>query len=151
MEFTTTDSKLTIEGTTISQKRLTNEYRRNLILYAFFFAFGVNMLIEKIEIAQLAGKTSKWILVGLLSVFMLLYIGILLEFLFKQHWKNKIDISKIAEIKTYQSKEELETNVVVKLKSKRYKVYKFRTLEKQVENFIATLQSINPTTQLVKG
>ena len=151
MEFTTTDSKLTIEGTTISQKRLTNEYRRNLILYAFFFAFGVNMLIEKIEIAQLAGKTSKWILVGLLSVFMLLYVGILLEFLFKQHWKNKIDISKIAEIKTYQSKEELETNVVVKLKSKRYKVYKFRTLERQVENFIATLQSINPTTQLVKG
>ena len=151
MEFTTTDSKLTIEGTTISQKRLTNEYRRNLILYAFFFAFGVNMLIEKIEIAQLAGKTSKWILVGLLSVFMLLYVGILLEFLFKQHWKNQIDISKIAEIKTYQSKEELETNVVVKLKSKRYKVYKFRTLESQVENFIATLQSINPTTQLVKG
>ncbi len=150
MEFITTDSKLTIEGTTIRQKRLTNEYRRNLLIYAFLFAFGVNMLVEKFEIALQADKASKWVMVIVLSVLLLFYIGMVLDFLFRQHWKNQIDISKIAEIKTYQSEESLETNVVLKLKSNRYKVYKFRTLESQFENFITQLQSINPASQLVK-
>ncbi len=150
MEFVTTDSKITINGTTLSQKRNTNAYLRNGILYLFFFTFLLNMLSEKIDIAMLAGRPYKWIIVGFLGLLLLLYIGLLIVFLFKQHWKNKIDISTIREITAAESDKPFETDVVLRLNSKRYKVYHFRTLENQVENFIAALQTINPNTRLVK-
>ncbi len=150
MEFVTTDSKLTINGTTLIQRRNTNTYLRNGLLYLFFFTFLVNMLSEKIDIALLAGKPYKWVIVGFLGLLLMLYIGLLFVFLFKQHWKNKIDILTIREIAMAESDKPFETDVVLKLSSKRYKVYQFRTLENQVEKFIAALQTINADTRLVK-
>ncbi len=149
MEFITTDGKLLLEGNTIKQKRLTNTRRTNILLYCYFLLFIINLTVERIDIAQVAGKTSRWISVGIHGVFLLLYIGVLFEFLFRQYLKSNVDILKIDKITTYPSDEGLETNVVLTMKSKRYKHYKFRTLEKQYDRFIETIRSSNPNTQLV--
>jgi hypothetical protein len=149
MEFITTDSKLVIEGKTIKQKRLTTTHKRNLLLYTFFFFFGLNLLIDKIDLARETGKISKWVLVVILSAILLGYVALILEYIFRRSWKNKIDILNVDKIKTFQSDEGLETSVELSLKSRRYKIYKFRILEKQVDGFVEALRSINPNTQLV--
>lgn len=150
MELTTTDGKLIIDGTIIKQKRLTNTRRRNLILYCYFFIFLVDLTIDKIDIAMETQKTSKWIGVGIYGIILLLYIGIAIDFFFRQYLKNKVDISKIDKLKTYSSHEGLETNVVLTMKSKRYKRYVFRTLENQYEQLVDKIQSSNSSIQVFK-
>jgi len=150
MELTTTDGKLIIDGTIIKQKRLTNTRRRNLILYSYFFLFFVDLIIDKIDIAKETQKTSKWIGVGIYGIILLLYIGIAIDFFFRQYLKNKVDITKIDKLKTYSSDEGLETNVVLTMKSKRYKRYVFRTLENQYEQLVDKIQSLNSNVQIIK-
>ena len=144
MDFVTVDSKLLVEGTTIRQKRLTNTLTRNFFIYAFFFLWFIDQFITKIAVAQETGKATKWISVVIFGLILLLYVGALYDFVFRRYWKNKLDISNINKIRVSSSDEGLETNVVVTLKSKRYKLFKFRTLEKQYDNFIETVRSINP-------
>lgn len=149
MEFITTDGKLLIQDYTITQKRLTNTRRRNIFLYCFFLLFFINVFIERLEIAQVADKTTKWVSVCIYGLVLLFYSLIMLDFLFRQYLKSKVDISKIDKIKLYRSEEGLETNIVLTMKSKRYKHYKFRTLERQFETLVETIRSLNPTIQLV--
>ncbi len=150
MELTTTDGKLIIDGTIIRQKRLTDTRKRNFIFYCYFLLFFVDLTIDKIDIATETDKTSKWIGVGIYSLILLLYIGIALDFLFRQYLKNKVDISKVDKIKTYASEECLETNVILTMKSKRYKRYVFRTLENQYDTLVDKIQSLNPSVQIIK-
>ncbi|TXI80851.1 MAG: hypothetical protein E6Q39_02115 [Crocinitomicaceae bacterium] len=150
MELTTTDGKLIIDGTIIRQKRLTNTRRRNFILYCYFLFFFVDLTIDKIDIAKETDKTSKWVGVGIYSLILLLYIGIALDFLFRQYLKSKVDISKVDKIKTYTSDEGLETNVILTMKSKRYKRYVFRTLENQYDQLVDRIQSLNSSVQIIK-
>jgi hypothetical protein len=145
MELITTDGKLTVEGMMIRQKRLTNAWRRNLIISAFFFLFILNVLIEKTDIALETGKTTKWISVGIFGFILLLYLAAALYLLFKQHWGRSLSIADIREIKTYESDEGLETVVRVTLKSGKYKAYTFRTLERQAGELLKVIQSNNPT------
>jgi len=149
MEFTTTDGKLLLEGTAIKQKRLTNARRRNIFLYCFFLLFLINVFVEKLGIAQETQKRTKWISVSIYGIALLLYLGVLFDFFFRQYLKDKVYINKIVKIRSFPSGEGLDTNVVLTMQSKKYKLYKFRTLEKQAEAFIETVRSINPTTQLV--
>jgi hypothetical protein len=150
MELTTTDGKLIIEGTIIRQKRLTNTRRRNFILYCYFLLFFVDLTIDKIDIAKETDKTSKWVGVGIYSLILLLYIGIALDFLFRQYLKSKVDISRVDKIKTYASDEGLETNVILTMKSKRYKRYVFRTLENQYDQLVDKIKSLNSSVQIIK-
>ncbi len=145
MEFTTTDGKLILEGTIIKQKRLTHTRRRNIVLYSYFLLFFIDLTIDKINIANETGKASKWISVFIYGLILLLYVGSILDFLFRQYLKNKVDISKIEKIKTYKSDEGLETNIVLTMKSKRYKRYNFRTLENQYEQLVDNIYSLNPS------
>jgi hypothetical protein len=149
MDFVTVDSKLSVEGNIIKQKRLTNTFSRIFFLYAFFLLWFINAFIEKIALAQQTGKGTMWISVIISGIILLLYVGVLYDFLFRRYWKNQLDISNINKITVKPSDEGLETNVVVTLKSKRYKLYKFRILEKQYEDFIETVRSINPSIQVV--
>ena len=149
MEFTTTDGKLILKGTTIKQKRLTNTRRRNIILFCYFLLFFVDLFIDKINIANETGKTSKWVSVCIYGLILLLYIGIILDFLFRQYLKSKVDISKIEKIITYKTEDGLETNVILTMKSKRYKRYNFRTLENQYNLLIDKIGSLNPNIQLI--
>lgn len=149
MELTTTDGKLIIDGAIIKQKRLTNTRRRNILLYCYFFLFFSDLVIDKIDAAREVQKTSKWIGVGFYSIILLLYIGIAVDFLFRQYLKSKVDISKIEKVKTYSSDEGLETNVILTMKSKRYKRYAFRTLEKQYDQLIDKIQSLNSSVQII--
>lgn len=150
MELTTTDGKLIIEGSIIRQKRLTNTRRRNFILYCYFLLFFVDLTIDKIDVANETGKTSKWIGVGIYSLILLLYIGIALDFLFRQYLKNKVDISQVKKVRTYNNDEGLETNVILTMKSNRYKRYVFRTLENQYVQLVDKIQSLNSNVQFVK-
>ncbi|MES1218570.1 MAG: hypothetical protein ABUT20_23910 [Bacteroidota bacterium] len=151
MEFITTDGKLFIDGNMLSQKRLSNTHRRNLYLFAFFFLYFINLFVEKIESALETGKIFKWVSVFIFGAILLLFVALLIDFIFKLSWKKSIDISTIDKIETIQSEEGLETSVELTLRSKRYKKYNFRTLEKQVDSFIHTLRSINPNSILVNG
>lgn len=108
------------------------------------------MTIEKIDIARETQKISKWIGVGIYSIILLLYVGVVIDFLFRQYLKNNVDISKIGKVKTYNSDEGLETSVVLIMKSKRYKKYVFRTLENQHNQLIEKIQSLNSSVQIIK-
>ena len=149
MDFITVDSKISIEGTTIKQKRLTNNSTRSYLVSAFFFLWFISVFDDKIARAQDKGSIMSWVSVGFFGLIIFLYILLLCDILFRRYWRNKINIEHIAKIKTAPSDEGLETHVVVTLKSKRYKLFKFRTLEKQHDLFIQKVQSINPNIQLV--
>jgi hypothetical protein len=138
-----------VEGNTITQKRLTSTFSRNFFLYALFFLWFIDAFIEKIAVARETGKAAKWISVVFFGIILLLYAGILYDFLFRRYWKNQLEISSIHKVRMTLSDEGLDTNVVVTLKSKRYKLFKFRTLEKQYDSFVQTVRSINPNIQLV--
>jgi type III secretory pathway component EscU len=147
MEFITTDSKLTIDGNTIVQKTLIEINKSYYLLYVFLFIFTFDLLIAKIEIIQATGKKTEWfhvVIYGIVCLMLLVWFLIgTYDYLFRRTWKNKISISKIDKISITHSDEGLETDVKLILKSKRYKLYKFRTHEKQVDSFVELLQSTN--------
>lgn len=149
MDFVTVDSNLFVEGTTIKQKRLTKTFTKIFFIYAFFFLWFIDQFIAKISIALETGKVTKWVSVVIFGLILLLFIGTLYDFVFKRYWKDKMDILNINKIRVFPSDEGLEINVVVTLKSNRYKLFKFRALEKQYDSFIETIRSINPDIQLV--
>lgn len=143
MEFVTTDGKITFDGQYIRQERLTNTHRKLLYLNVFLFLFLFKFLTEKLDIALSTGKTIKWVIAGVYSIMMFPYLTIAFDYLFKRTWQSKIDIKDISNIESAQSEEGLETVVTLKLKSKRYQTYHFRTLEKQAEGFIEAIKPTN--------
>ena len=150
MEFITTDGKLELEGTIVKQKRLTTTRKRNIFLYIFFLLFFIDVFLERLERAQLSDKISRWVGVTLYGSIILIYLLIFLDFIFRQYLKPKLDIQNIKKIKVFKSDDELETNLRLSLHSGRYKIYKFRTLEKQAEPFLETILSLNSKAILVK-
>lgn len=149
MEFITTDGKLIVDGKNVTQKRLTNTHHLNIYMLCFFFLFIVNQFIDNINNALETGKSIIWIRISILGLILLIYVVVFLNFLFRQYFKKKMDLSKIDIIKITQSDEGLETRIKVIMQSKRYKLYIFRTLEKQHDSFIETIHSLNPKIQLV--
>lgn len=127
---------------------MTNTFTQNFFVYAFLFLWFIDQFITKIAVAIDTGKATKWVSVIIFALILLLYVGVLYDFVFRRYWKNNLDISNINKIRVSSSYEGLETNVVVTLKSKRYKQFKFRTLEKQYEDFIEAIRSNNPSIHL---
>src|SRR5438045_9637483 len=113
MDFLTVDSKLSVEGSTIKQKRLTNTFTRNFFLYAFFFLWFINAFIERIAVAQETGRATRWISVAIFGIILLLYSGVLYDFIFRRYWRNKLAISNINKIKVSPSDDGVETNVTL--------------------------------------
>jgi hypothetical protein len=148
MDYITIDGKLSIEGATISQKRLNNTVRLYNVLYAYFFIWAIDAFNDRLTIALDTGRVTRWISAGFFGVVILIFVLVIAEALIRRSWKRKIDISQISRIRVAESDEGLETHVFVTLNSKRYKQYKFRTLEKQYAGFVETIQSINPGIQI---
>lgn len=145
MEFVTTDGKLEIIGDMIVQKRLTNIRRNNILVRFFFFFFFVNLLSKNIDKLNETEKFSAWIGIIFYGCFVLLYIVFVIISLFRQILSNKVDINNISEIKLTDCEEGLEKNVLVKVKSGRYKIYVFRNLEKEYKKLLDYLSSQNPS------
>ena len=148
MNYVTVDSKLFIEGNEIRQKRVTKDLSQKILVSAFFFLWFIDLFIKKLNTALDTGHAGKWVLVSFYGILLLLYAGIIYDFIFRRYWKNKVAVSNIKKIKIVPSDNGLETDVVVTVKSNRYKLYRFRTLENQYDDFINKIRSINPSIQL---
>lgn len=143
MEFITTNSKLIIEGDLIRKLTLSGTEKRNYLLNTFFFIWVVDAFSKRLDSAQLTGSTSKWILAGCWGLILLVYTGIILDFIFRRNWKKTIPISKIRKITIADSESGLETTVVLTLTSGRYQPFTFRILEKQAAGFVEILRMAN--------
>ena len=149
MNYVTVDSKLFIEGNEIRQKRVTKDLSQKILVSAFFFLWFIDLFIKKLNTALDTGHAGKWVLVSFYGILLLLFAGIIYDFIFRRYWKNKVAVSNIKKIKIVPSNNGLETDVVVTVKSNRYKLYRFRTLENQYDDFIDKIRSINPSIQLI--
>lgn len=143
MEFITTNSKLLIEGDLIRIQIVSNTEKRNYLLNAFFFMWVVDTFSKRLDTAQATGTTSKWILTGFWGLILLLYTGIILDFIFRRNWKKTIPISRIRKIKISDSESGLESTVILTLTSGRYQPFTFRVLEKQAAGFVEILRLNN--------
>lgn len=143
MEFITTNSKLLIEGDVIRIQIVSNTEKRNYLLNAFFFLWVVDTFSKRLDTAQATGTTSKWILTGFWGIILLLYTGIILDFIFRRNWKKTIPVSRIRKIKMSDSESGLESTVVLTLTSGRYQPFTFRVLEKQAAGFVQMLSMAN--------
>lgn len=143
MEFITTNSKLLIEGDVIRIQIVSNTEKRNYLLNAFFFLWVVDTFSKRLDTAQATGTTSKWILTGFWGIILLLYTGIILDFIFRRNWKKTIPVSRIRKIKMSDSESGLESTAVLTLTSGRYQPFTFRVLEKQAAGFVQMLSMAN--------
>lgn len=150
MEFITTDGKLVLDDQIVKQKRLTNTRRGYIFLLAFFLLYFIDVFSKRLERAQLSDKISRWVGVTLYGTVLFIYLLLILDVVFRQYLKPKLDVQKIKKIKVFKSDDELETNVRLSLNSGRYKIYKFRTLEKQAEPFLESILTLHPNVILVR-
>ncbi len=144
MEFTTTDGKLVVNEQLIQQKRLMFSYKRNQWIFVFLFLYFSEKYYNQIERTIANPKTMNWVGIILISIIFLLLLVVIIDALFLRSWAKTIAIREIKSIQTEISDEGLETAVILKLFSRRYKRYEFRTLEKQAEGFVDMLLSQNP-------
>ena len=145
MEYITTDGKIEIKDNKILQKRLTNDRRQRIFVSFYFFLFFINLFIKELDKLSIEGKQSAWIGIVLYAIPILAYILIVGHFMFRQILLNKLDISKITEAKREDTETGLETHLVVKTGSSRYKLYKFRRLENEYSRLVQHLTSLNPS------
>ena len=145
MEFITTDGKLEIKDNKLIQKRLTNERRRNVIIAFYFFLFFINEFIKQIDKLNVQGKQSAWVGLILYAIPILSFVIFVIYTLVRQILKNNLQISRISELIMEDTELGLEKYLLVKTGSKRFKLYKFRNLEKEYERLIEHLKDINPS------
>ena len=145
MEFITTDGKLEIKDNKLIQKRLTNERRRNAIIAFYFFLFFINEFIKQIDKLNVQGKQSAWVGLILYAIPILSFVIFVIYTLVRQILKNNLQISRISELILQDTEIGLEKYLLVKTGSKRFKLYKFRNLEKEYDRLIEHLKAINPS------
>ena len=145
MEFITTDGKLEIKDNKLIQKRLTNERRRNAIIAFYFFLFFINEFIKQIDKLNVQGKQSAWVGLILYAIPILSFVIFVIYTLVRQILKNNLQISRISELILEDTELGLEKYLLVKTGSKRFKLYKFRNLEKEYDRLIEHLKAINPS------
>lgn len=150
MEFVTVDGKLEIKENTIIQKRLTNVRKRNIFIYVSLFIFFLNLLMNDIDKLNEKGIKSVWFGIMLNVLIILFYVAFVITILFRQVLSNKVDIDKITEVKLTDSEEGLDKNVLLKTKSNRYKLYKFRILEMEYEKLVDYLVEQKPDIKIVR-
>ena len=149
MEFITTDGKIEIKDNKIIQKRLTNDRRQRILVSFYFFLFFINLFIKELDKLNIEGKQSAWIGIVLYAIPILAYVFFVGHFLLRQILINKLDISKISEVKLEDTEIGLEKYLLIKTGSKRYKLYKFRRLENEYNRFIQHLTSLNPAIKII--
>ena len=150
MEFITINSKLTIKDSSIHQKYLVTWFSRGFYVSAFFFIWALNTFFEKIDVAREKGNSSGWVSVVIFGFLLLVYLVIACDFVFRRYWKSRLEISRITVIKLGQDETGLETNMILKLRSGRYKPLRFRTLENQFERFVEAICSVNPGVEVIR-
>lgn len=121
------------------------------IANTIFFELGFPLLILTIFILMIASNTDgkeNYLIVIFWGLFALSQLPRLFDLLFKRSYSNRIPLDRI---KSYELKKDpsgLETNVILKLSSGRYRCLRFRNLENQFERFVAILSEYIPRTQL---
>jgi hypothetical protein len=149
MEFITTDGKLEIKDNKLIQKRLTNERRRNAIIAFYFFLFFINEFVKQIDKLNVQGKQSAWVGLVLYVIPILSFVIFVIYTLVRQILKNNLQISRISELILEDTELGLEKYLLVKTGSKRFKLYKFRNLEKEYDRLIEHLKAINPSIKVI--
>ena len=150
MKFVTVDGKLEIKEHTIIQKRLTNVRKRNIFIYVYLFIFFLNLLMNDIDKLNEKGIKSAWVGIILYGLIMLFYVAFVIAILYRQVLGNKVDINMITEVKLSDSEEGLDKHVLLKTKSNRYKLYKFRILEMEYEKLVDYLVAQKTDIKIVR-
>jgi len=149
MEFITTDGKIIIKDNRIIQERLTGDRRQKILISFYFFLFFINHFKKEIDKLNIEGKQSAWIGIFCYSILILTYLFFLGYYLLSRILINKLDISKISEVKQEFTEIGLEINLKIKTGTKRYKLYKFRRLENEYERLIQHLLTLNPAIKVI--
>ena len=143
MEFVTTEGKLKIQDNKIIHERLTNKRWPRILLSLYFFLFFIDLTLKEIDKLTELGKQSAWIGIILYGLPVVAYVVYIIVTLFRDVLVNKVDITKIAEVKILDTDNGLDKDVLLKTKSNRYKLYKFRFLEKEYDRFTEQLLLLN--------
>ena len=149
MNFISVDSKITIEGNKISKKRILRHNFPKVIVSAFIIIWGINLFTERLNDSLATG--NRWLSVYIIGFVMLLFLSQALYTVFFKFWSNQFDVSMIKKIIVDQGEEGIETNVIIYMKNGRSKEIKFRTLEKQYENFLETIKMKRPEIMISNG
>ncbi len=149
MEFITTDGKIVIKDNIIIQKRLKNDRRQRILLNFFFFLFIINIFLKELDKLNIEGKQSAWVGIVIFASFIFLYIFLTGYFLLTRILINKLDISKITEVKLEDIEFGLEKILKIMTGSKRYKLYEFRRLENEYDRLIQHLLTLNPSIKVI--
>ena len=149
MEFITTDGKIEIQDNKLIQRRLTNERRQRIFVSFYFFLFFINLFIKELDKLNIEGKQSAWIGLVLYAIPILAYIFYVGRFLLSQILINKLDISKISEVKLEDTEIGLEKYLLIKTGSRKYKLYKFRQLENEYSRLVQHLTTLNPAIKVI--
>lgn len=148
MEFVTTEGKLKIEDNKIIQKRLTNKRWPRILLSLYFFLFFIDLTLKEIEKLTGQGKQSAWIGILLYGLPVVAYVVFVAVTLFRDVLVNKVDITKITEVRLLDTDHGLDKDVLIKTTSNRFKLYKFRFLEKEYDRFTEQLLLVNSSIRI---
>lgn len=128
-EFITTRGKVFIEDDIMHIKQLID---RQIPSYGLFVVFMLLYTTSKIT----DDSKAKPMLIILFLLFGMMLLMTLYEILIMSAWKRKIGLREIKSFTIHKDVHELETEVVLYLKSGRQKKISFRNLEHQVEPFL---------------
>ncbi len=132
MDFYTIDSRVVLDKEKIIIKKLKYDPTKRY-WFDSFFLFAI--LIAFQASAAVDGKPYKWILVIAALTWIYPHLERIYSYLFIKYWGNSIQLNKIVDITEPKFMNELESKVVIKIKSGRRKELIFREAEYQADGF----------------
>jgi hypothetical protein len=145
MVFYTIDSRITMKKRKLSIQKVKHNGERSYWLDSFIL---MAIVIAVQTDAALDGKPYKWVIVLVALTWIYPHLERIFKFLFLESWGQVINLDNVVDVKWPISLNELETEVVVRLRSGRRKKLVFRTAENGAEEFVSSvreLSSMNPS------
>ena len=140
MEYYTIDSKVIFERDKMFFRNI--KYDPNG--HYWFVSFALLAILLGWNIYDVVnGEIYSLLWVVIILVWIYPHLVRIYKFLFVQKWGNAIKMNNIKDVTRPEPINELETKVILKLKSGRRKELIFRSRENQVEGFLETIQQFN--------
>jgi hypothetical protein len=140
MDFYTIDSKVRIEKGKLIIRKVKHDpteryWFHSFILIALVIAYQMDAAINE--------KPYKWILVIVALTWIYPHLERSFKILFINKWGNTINLNEVIDVTQANPENELETKVVIKVRSGRRKEFIFRTAENHADSFINTVRELS--------
>ena len=140
MDFFTIDSRITIKYGKILIKKLKHEPIKRYWFDSFIL---IGLLIAYQVDGAINGKPYKWVIVIAALTWIYPHLERIFKIFFINKWGNTIVLAEVLDIIQPEPDNELETKVLIRVKSGRRKEFIFRTAENQADKFINTVQELS--------